>query len=762
VLLVALAVMITGVLVAGVFAPYVAGVGLIARFEADRFLNTRCDVVESPAPLTSHLYARDGTTLIASLFVQNRSPVALSQVPPIVEQALVATEDRRFYSHHGVDLRGLIRAAVNNVRGGGTQGGSTLTMQYVKQLRYYQARTDAERQAAVQPDVDRKIRDAQCALDLEKTTSKAQILQKYLNIAFFGENSYGIAVAAQTYFAVPVSKLTVPQSALLIGLLQAPSLFDPFIDPRAARARRDVVIDNLADVGDISQAQATAYAATPLRIAGQRPPPVRNGCSYTNPAVVNAGFFCDYAVRWLQEHGLSAQLLDTTGLRIITTLDAGLQASGQRAVWTAGLRPDSDYILVMPSVDPRTGDVTTAITSRRYGISSADKAVSSDFLFSTAYAGAGSTYKYFTALAALTGGAPPTFTLSTPGNTYTTRNCASGDFKVHNAGNYPATLPLSQALPQSSNTYFVAMEDLFFGCNLSAVVHTALNLGMNRLTQPLNGSALGPIAGEVIRSEEPTFTLGEEPTSPLELTGAFAAAANDGVFCPPAPIRNVYAADGTAVPVNRPPCRRELSPYVARTIMTMMRADTHTGTAAGYFGGWYADGASDVAGKTGTDNNATDDANAALWFVGMTPGLVSAASLVNPIRPKQTVHDLPNLPGVNVGQDIFGAYAATYWLAAYGPRLRASRWAWPDVHDLPATVPVPDVVGKSVEVATSTLNRAGFQQSVFAVPCGSAVRRGDVAYQQPPVAQRGSMITVCLSSGTAPTGAASPNPPARR
>jgi membrane peptidoglycan carboxypeptidase len=211
--------------------------------------------------------------------VQNRSPVALSQVPPIVEQALVATEDRRFYSHHGVDLRGLIRAAVNNVRGGGTQGGSTLTMQYVKQLRYYQARTDAERQAAVQPDVDRKIRDAQCALDLEKTTSKAQILQKYLNIAFFGENSYGIAVAAQTYFAVPVSKLTVPQSALLIGLLQAPSLFDPFIDPRAARARRDVVIDNLADVGDISRAQATAYAATPLRIAGQRPPPVRNGCS---------------------------------------------------------------------------------------------------------------------------------------------------------------------------------------------------------------------------------------------------------------------------------------------------------------------------------------------------------------------------------------------------------------------------------------------------------------------------------------------------
>jgi membrane peptidoglycan carboxypeptidase len=737
---------LTGLLVAGLFAPLIAGAGWVVHSAANRFLDARCDVRETPPPQRSTLYASDGKTVIARLFTQNRAPVNLSQVPGSVVHALIATEDRRFYEHHGIDVRGLVRAALHDLAGGSTQGGSTLEMQYVKQVRFYQARTDAERQAAVAPNLDRKLQNAKCALALEKRYTKQQILQKYLDIAFFGENSYGIATAAKTYFGVPVSKLTVPQSALLIGLLQAPSEYDPFVHPEAALQRRNEVLANMADVGYLTPGAAARLGRTPLGLSSRRPPPVPEGCVHANPAIPNAGFFCDYALNWLHQHGVSEYELDTGGLRVVTTLDARLQTSGQRAIWKAGLKPSSDYILVMPSVDPTTGAVTTMITSRKYGIDGSHHAESSEPLFTAAFAGAGSTYKYFTAAAALTAGAPPSLQLTTAGNQYRTQHCASGHYKVHNAGNYPDTMAFRDALPQSSNTFFVAMEDEFFGCHLGPVVDTALNLGMNRLRQPLNSNAAGPIAAEVVNSQEPTFTLGQEPTSALELTGAFSAAANDGVFCPPTPIVRVTDMTGAPVHVRHEGCHRVLSQYVAREIVTMMRHDTRDGTAASYFQGWYAHHGSPVAGKTGTDNNAADNANSALWFVGQTPHLVAAASLVNPQNPKQTVHGLPHLPDAFVAQDVFGAYAATYWLKAYGPALHY-HWSWPSVASLGGE-DVPSVIGSSRQQAVSRLRDAGFKVNVFSVPCGSSRPADTVAYQEPRRALRGSTVTICVSSGS--------------
>ena len=409
-------------------------------------------------------------------------------------------------------------------------------------------------------------------------------------------------------------------------------------------------------------------------------------------------------MHWLQHHGVSDSQLNTAGLRIVSSLDAQLQTSGQRAVWHAGLKPGADYVLVMPSVDPATGAVTTMITSRRYGLHG--RGYSVEPLFTAAYAGAGSTYKYFTAAAALTAGAPTSLSLTTGGNHYRTQNCRSGSYSVHNAGNYPDTMPLSDALPQSSNTYFVALEDQFFGCRLQGVVQTALHLGMNRLRQPLTSAAAGSIAHEVVQSQEPTFTLGQEPTAALELTGAFSAAANDGVFCPPTPVLRLMRSNATPLPLKGPPCRQAFTPYVARTIVSLMRRDTHDGTAASYFQRWYARHGSDVAGKTGTDNNAADNGNSALWFVGLTPHLVAAASLVNPDNPKQTVHDLPGMPGAWVGQDIFGAYASTYWLDAYAPALRR-QWSWPSPSDLPRTRNVPPVIGEQRSTAEADLRRAG-------------------------------------------------------
>jgi membrane peptidoglycan carboxypeptidase len=742
-----LTVLATGVLVAAAVTPVALGAGLLFKSAANRFLTAGCDVRDTPPPQASLLLSRDGKTVIARLFTQNRTPVHFDEVPADLIHALIATEDRRFYDHHGVDLRGLVRASLHNLSGdGGTQGGSTLTMQYVKQVRYYQARTEAERQAAIAPNLDRKLENAKCALALERQYSKRQILQKYLDIAFFGENSYGLATAAKTYFGVPVAKLRLPQSALLVGLLRAPSQFDPFLHPDAARERRNEVIANMVDVGDLPADVAARYQQAPLSLASRRPPPVPQGCAHANPRIVNAGFFCDYVVSWLHQHGVSQYELDTSGLRVVTTLDAKLQSRGQRAIWRAGLKSSADYVLVMPSVDPTSGDVTTMISSRRYGIDGRHHAESSEPLFTAAYAGAGSTYKYFTAAAALAAGAPTSLQLTTPGNSYRTKHCDSGAYKVHNAGDYPDTMPLRDALPQSSNTFFVALEDQFFGCQLGPVVDTALRLGMNRLREPLNSNAAGSIAREVVESQEPTFTLGQEPTSPLELTGAFGAAANDGVFCPPAPVLRVTTAHGDTVHTKRPGCHRVLSKYVARTLMTLMRDDTHSGTASSYFQGWYANGRSDVGGKTGTDNNAADNGNSALWFVGMTPHLVSSASLVNPQSPKQTVHGLPGLPDAYVAQDVFGAYASTYWLDAYRSVLRG-QWTWPSPDDLPGTQPVPSVIGLDREEAAARLRDAGFKMDVFPVACGSNVPAGEVAYQEPPLAIPGTAVTVCMSSG---------------
>ncbi len=268
-------------------------------------------------------------------------------------------------------MRGLIRSAINT-SSGDTQGGSTLTMQYVKQIRYYQAGDNPKKQAeAIAQNLNRKIEDAKCALYIEGTKheSKQQILDNYLNIAFFGENSYGIQTAARTYFDKDAKQLTLPESAMLVGLLRAPTEYDPFINPEAARTRRDQVIDNLVTVGDLTQGQAAKYKATPVSLATTAPPQVREGCANAPDNVTNVGFFCDYAVNWLLDHkAVTESQLQTGGLKIVTTLDAKMQNSMQRKLF-AKLSTKAPMAAIMPVVDPHTGEVLAMATSKKYGAS---------------------------------------------------------------------------------------------------------------------------------------------------------------------------------------------------------------------------------------------------------------------------------------------------------------------------------------------------------------------------------------------------------
>jgi membrane peptidoglycan carboxypeptidase len=291
---------------------------------------------------------------------------------------------------------------------------------------------------------------------------------------------------------------------------------------------------------------------------------------------------------------------------------------------------------------------------------------------------------------------------------------------------------------------------------------------MATLHRPQTSASRLSIAQAVVAQHQPGFTLGFSPTSTLELTAAYGTIANDGVYCPPVPIARVTGPDGTTVSIEKPKCRRELSPQVARTMVRMMTADTKDsqGTAASYFEDWYQAGGSPVAAKTGTDNDDVrgphhGKANSALWFVGVTPRLTSAAALINPGSPKATVTGLP--PNVtNNGSDVFGAYASTFWLKTFGAWLRDRPWTWRDPGDIPGAETVPDVTGETIESATDELTAAGFKRSVAAIRCGSPQPEGDVGYFQPHVAAPGTTITVCLSNGIAPDGYAGayPVPPA--
>jgi membrane peptidoglycan carboxypeptidase len=768
-------IVIVGVLAAGLLLPYVGGAGLAAKAGADKFLDTKCTLKEEPVQQKTTMYASDGKTVIATLFDQNRVVVPLKQVSKSVINALIATEDRRFYEHHGVDVRGLMRAALHTSNGN-KQGASTLTEQYVKQANYYRAISNddvAAANAAIDQNLDRKLSDAQCALKLEKQYKKDQILEKYLNIAFFGENSYGIQTAALTYFGVDASKLTVAQAALLVGLVKAPTDFDPFEHLQESRVRRDLVISNMADQGYITQAQATAAKASPIKLAKQSPP--ARGCAFANKNIKNVGFFCDYAYEWLQKTGgLSAQRISTSGFKIVTTIDANLQNQGQTAIWSTQLDPKSDYLLALPSIDPRSGAVTSMISSKIYGVQKGNPGYSVGHLFTDAYAGAGSTYKYFTALAALKAGVPANYRLTAP-SPYTVRNCPDKSYRPENVGRYNSTLPLNQALPQSSNTYFVAMEDEFFGCDLRPIVNTALGLGMNALKDPQYGADGTPtgksIAQSIMDESRATFTLGQESTSVLQLTGAFAALANDGVFCPPTPIASVTDTAGKAVAYKRPGCSRQFDPYVARTLVNIMTADTAGGgTAQGYFGSWYGNGGSLVAGKTGTNNSTLCDANgencvddngnSALWFVGITPTLVSASALVNPTKPTKRIANVPGITAGNDGTDTFGAFGATFWLDAFGPTLQSQHWQWPTADSVSGSE-VQSVVGMDPTTAQAQLTQAGFKPNVLATACGSAVPVGNVAFYSPKIAPPGATISLCLSSGVAPFVFATPTKPTK-
>jgi membrane peptidoglycan carboxypeptidase len=654
--------LVLGAVLAGAALPVVAGGGLVVKDRFDDYLVLPTELDVPPLPQRSRMLAADGS-LIAWLYLENRVRVdRLADVPEHVRRAVVAVEDSRFYDHRGVDVKGSVRAAVRNgMTGQVEQGGSTLTQQYVKNALLAGADTDAERDAATEVSLERKLREARYALALERELSKDEILLRYLNIAYYGNGAHGLGTAADFYFTRSVRTLTVAQGALLAGIVQSPGRLDPVDHPEAALARRNVVLARMAEVGWLSEPERAAAAAEPLGLVLRD---IRSGCEAPG---VPAPFFCDYVRRALEDGPLGAMLGPTReqrqqrllggGLTIRTTLDTAVQRHAQ-AVLTDRIPADdpSGVAATFTAVEPGSGQVKALVVNRRYGgTGQAGSSKVNLALGGSSGMQAGSTFKPFVLAAAVQQGLPLGTTVDAPA-TYTSRvfkNCdgrtCDKPYTVSNAGDSNAGRhDVVSATHGSVNTAYLQLLERT-GVDRPAAI--AESLGLRQFSA---GAPSAPL------HRGGSFVLGANEVSPLSLTAAYAAFAARGTYCPPTPVVQVLDAGGQPVALQQQPCTQALEPRVAETVTSVLR-----GTIDGpspFRTARRADIGRPAAGKTGSTNESR-----AAWFAGYVPQLAAAVWVGTPV-PTPLQH-------VTVGGQYFrqvygGTLPAPIWRDVVGPVLR--------------------------------------------------------------------------------------------
>jgi penicillin-binding protein 1A len=551
----------------------------------------------------SFVYASDGSLLGAIPAERNREPVRLAHVSPWVPKATVAIEDRRFYEHGGIDPEGILRAVVADLRARRiVQGGSTITQQLVRNLYIGKERT-----------LRRKLVEACLAVKLSQAWSKDRILQAYMNQVYYGNHAYGIEAAAQTYFSRHARGLTLRQSALLAGLPQAPSEFDPFHAPVAALARRNEVLRAILANHDISAAQFRRAVSS--RSLGLRP-----GRLYTR--IREPYFFSFVRDRLIAEYG--AQAVRSGGLRVYTTIDRRFQRAALASIRkTLDRRGDPAAALV--AIDPRTGAIRamTSVTPGRSG---------SQFnLVAQARRQAGSTFKTFVLTTAILDGIDPDTTtyVSAPFHYQPDPFTPAWNVATYDR-TYLGATTIRNATLRSDNTVYA---QLTLDVGPDNVAQTAHRLG---ITTDLS------VHGAFV----PSMGLGAIAVSPLELASAYATLAAQGVYSEPMAIRKVVFASGkkdTSSGWGRPHRTRVIPDGVAYEVTKILEDNVLHGTGTGaYFG-------RSAAGKTGTTDNHAD-----AWFCGYTPNLETTVWVGYPRAeiPMEHVH------GIAVAGGIF---PATIW-----------------------------------------------------------------------------------------------------
>lgn len=618
---------LTGVLVASMMLPMAIGAGAFVNKSTTAMSRMSDSLEQAQMPLTTKITDRNGDPM-AYLFEDYRIPTPPSRISNTMKSAITAIEDKRFWDHHGVDWQGTMRALAKNIASGSVQqGASTITQQYVKNyLVHVAADNDVEAQEAKETTIARKLREARIAVELERTMSKEEILSGYLNVVPFGNQTFGVGAAAQTYFGTTPDKLTIAQSALLAAVVNAPGALNPNTHPQDALQRRNLVIDLMASPGNnirITEADAERAKKQPLGVLSPlgRPP---NGCVSIGDGATD-GFFCKYVLSYLERAGFDRDKLETGGYTIRTTMDrkatdaAKTAAEAQVPTRTPGIANS------MAVVEPgkRKHKVRALVANRDFGNDASKGQTAYDIVSQVQPFGAGSVFKIFTAAAALEQGmsihdvipTPPTYTSPVYGP-------GGGGYTVGNAdGVEPGPRTLQDALATSPNTAFVMLEEKV---GLKNVVDMASKLGMRRSMNHVDSHGGTLEKGElseaesVIRNNSGSFTLGVSSVSVLELSNVSATIMSGGKWCPPTPLESVTDRDGNRVPVPQAPCEQVVSPQTAAALAQGLSKDHlpgGTSYAAAKAAGWKRP----LAAKTGTTQRHQSAA-----FVGATPQMAGA------------------------------------------------------------------------------------------------------------------------------------------
>jgi penicillin-binding protein 1A len=541
------------------------------------------------------IYAADNSRLGSIPAERNRQPVTLARMSPWLPKATVAIEDRRFYEHGGIDFEGIARALWKNVNAGEVvEGGSTITQQLVRNLYISRERT-----------VERKLKEACLAIKLNDAWTKEQILASYMNQVYYGNLAYGIEAAAQTYFSKPAASLNLPESALLAGLPQAPSAYDPFNRTEIATVRRNQVLRAMLDEGQIQRDQYDWALARPLGL--------KAGKLYST--IREPYFFSYVRDELIAEYG--AATVRSGGLKVYTTIDPRFQRAAQSAIRETLSEP-TDPAAAVISINPKNGAIramTAVIPGNRKNQFN---------LLSQARRQSGSTFKTFVLAAAVEKGINPATTSYLSAPFYyrpdPSGNCEDGSWwcvKTY-GGDYAGWSSIERATLRSDNTVYA---QLTLDVTPEAVAEMARKLGVR---SPLDADG----------AYVPSIGLGAMDVSPLDMASAYATLAAGGIYSEPMAIRKVILPTGEDKEAGwgKPKRQRVISDGVAYTVTRILEQNIDYGTGVG------ADYGHPAAGKTGTTEEWSD-----AWFCGYTPRLGTTVWVGYPKGKisMESVHGIP-------------------------------------------------------------------------------------------------------------------------
>jgi len=678
-----------------------------------------CSSARSAAPVLlpvnaepSAIYDMHGT-LITTLREENRSSVPLERIPSVLQDAVVAIEDARFWEHKGVDPRAVARAASSNAASGEvSQGGSTITQQYVKL-------------AILTPEqtLGRKLEEASLALALERNYSKELILELYLNTIYLGNGAYGVQAASQSYFGIPVEQLRVEQAAMLAGIIQAPSRNNPRADPASALKRRNLVLKRMRDQQYITNTQYKAAVAAPVELAELQ--------AQTEQAAYPAPHFVDAVKAWLlndsdalgKTPGARREALLRGGLSITTTIDLNLQAQAEKSISEVlpgqGTDPKiPDAALV--SIEPGTGFVRAMVGGYNYF---GTHSYRQSNLAMGSGRQTGSAFKPIVMATALDAGVSPSKQFPSPTNARF--NIPGGVWNVKGGGGLGSGTMRDCAVVSSNTCFANVIQDPAVGPDKA-----------NEMAKKL-----GIVSTKLVAT--PAMVLGPNNTTVEDMADVYATFANAGVRVPPTLVTKITGPDGSVIYQHAHTQSKAIEPAVAAQVSTALQGVIAGGT------GTSANIGREAAGKTGSAQNNTD-----AWFCGYVPQLATAVwvGFAEPRANKSGQRSLVSMTSPNTRITVFGGtYPAKIWasymkgalldtpelplVAAEPPEPTTTTVPPANAAILapvppPAYVTVPDLDGMTSSSAKSALAKLGLNtESVTVLSASEAA--GSVTAQSP-------------------------------